>query len=128
MKSSSKRSKRTFFPRRTFEHDLYDFVQFAKRERWQFSGIDFEQLLLDANNQSNERAEIDALETRLASLRDSFAIAQEQRYRRFIAALNAARAAFQSDHDVMEWLARYKNSTGTVKPGMKREARLPLDS
>jgi hypothetical protein len=106
-----KRAKRAFHPPRAFDDDLLTFVRLARYENWHFSGVDFEQLGVDAAEQSRQRAEFEAAEARFNALRDEFATAQEARYRRFAMALNAARSVFRCDAIVMSKLERYRRAS-----------------
>ena len=109
--STRKPTKRVFYPPRSFDDDLECFVQLARAEGWHFSGVDFESLARDLVDQSSERDELNAAEGRFRALQEGFGCAQQARYRRFAAALNAARAAFQRDPNVMSRLKRFKRST-----------------
>jgi hypothetical protein len=106
----SRHSKRTFHPPKTFDDDLEMFIQLAKAEEWRFSGVDLEKLARDAVEQTNERAIHDIAEARFRRLHEEFRLAQEARYRRYAAALNAARAAFQCNPKVMSRLEPFKRS------------------
>ena len=102
--ATRKRDKRTYYPSKTFDDDLEAFVKLAKSEGWHFSGIDLEQIARDAVEQRLERGEFVAAETRFNDLHEQFGMAQEARYQRFAAALNAARAAFRGNDTIMTQL------------------------
>jgi hypothetical protein len=106
--SASKHTKRTFYPPKSFDDDLEAFVRLARTEGWYFSGVDLEQLAQDVVEQSTERSEHDAAEARFRALHEAFGQAQNARYRRFTAALNAARAAFQCDPAIASKLDRFR--------------------
>lgn len=108
MSSSQKTNKRTFYPPRTFEQDLQTFVQLASEQGWHFSGVDLDQLARDAVEQARERAAFDEAEAQFLATRERFALGQDSRYRRFAAALNAARAAFLGNEPVAQQLERFK--------------------
>jgi hypothetical protein len=49
------------------------------------------------------------------ALYETFGVNQEARYERFLAALNAARAAFRNDKAVMAEIDRFKRHTGRTR-------------
>jgi len=102
--ATKKRDKRTYHPSMTFDDDLEAFVKLARSEGWHFSGIDLEQIARDAVEQRVERGEYVAAEARFNELHEQFGLAQEARYQRFAAALNAARAAFRGNETIMTQL------------------------
>ena len=102
--ATKKRDKRTYYPSKTFDDDLESFVKLAKSEGWHFSGIDLEQIARDAVEQRTEHGEYVAAEARFNDLHEQFGLAQEARYQRFAAALNAARAAFRGNETIMTQL------------------------
>jgi hypothetical protein len=104
--------KKIFFPHKTFDDDLDAFSQLASAAGWTFSGVDRERIVLDASEQRAERARLDALVMELGRVRTEFALAQEARYQRFIAMLNAARGAFGRNQAVMAQLARFRRPRG----------------
>ena len=99
-----KRDKRTYYPSKTFDDDLEAFVKLARSEGWHFSGIDLEQIARDAVEQRVERGEYVAADARFNEMHEQFGLAQEVRYQRFAAALNAARAAFRGNETIMTQL------------------------
>ena len=76
-----------------------------------FSGIDLEQVARDAVEQRVERGEYGAAEARFNDLHEQFGLAQEARYQRFAAALNAARGAFRGNETIMTQLEASKRQT-----------------
>jgi hypothetical protein len=114
MNMSMNRAKRTFYPPKTFDDDFLTFVRLARDESWHFSGVDFAQLETDVAEQSAQRAQFEAAEAHFNALRDEFAVAQEARYRRFTAALNAARSAFGFDAVVAKKLERFRRLRSRV--------------
>ena len=120
--------KRTFFPPRSFDDDLESFVQLARDEDWHFSGVDLEKLAKDAVEQTNERAIHDNAEAHFRRLHEEFVLAQEARYRRFAAALCAARAAFQCNAKVMSRLERFKRSALKTPVSVARDTVHKLSS
>ena len=96
------------YPPRAFDQDLQRFVRLAKEEDWHFSGVDLDQLNLDALEQCTQREHFAAAEARFKTVRKQFALAQAARYRRFAAALNAARSVFQCDATLASKLAEFK--------------------
>ena len=107
---SSKSIKRTYYPTKTFDDDLDAFSQLATSENWNFSGIDFAKIIQDAADQRIERAQHDATESQFDKLHETFGLAQQARYERFAAALNAARGAFRGDKAVVAQLERFRRS------------------
>jgi hypothetical protein len=107
---SSKNMKRTYYPSKTFDDDLDALAQLAKTENWTFSGIDTAQIVQDALDQRNERAQHDAAEGQFDKLHETFGLAQEARHERFAAVLNAARGAFRSNKAVVAQLDRFRRS------------------
>ena len=105
---TKKRGKRTYYPSKTFDDDLDAFVELAKREGWHFSGIDLEQIARDSVEQRDERGEYVAAEARFNDLHEHFGLAQEARYQRFAAALNAARGAFRGNETIMMQLESFR--------------------
>lgn len=104
------KKKRTYYPPKTFDDDLATFVKLFRSKSWSFSGVDVDQLEKDVPEQREERTAHDELESQYLALHESFGIAQEERYTRFAAALNAARGAFRRDKAVMAELDRFKRS------------------
>jgi len=102
--ATKKRDKRTYYPSKTFDDDLEAFVKLARSEGWHFSGIDLEQVARDAVEQRVERGEYVAADARFNEMHEQFGLAQEARYQRFAAALNAARAAFRGNETIMTQL------------------------
>ena len=72
-------AKRTYYPPKTFDDDLANFVALYKAKQWSFSGIDGAALLQDAGRQREERIEHDALEIEYQRVHEEFGIAQEKR-------------------------------------------------
>lgn len=95
-------------PRKTFDDDLEAFVELAKREGWHFSGIDLEQIAQDSLEQRVERGEYVSAEARFNDLHEHFGLAQEARYQRFAAELNAARGAFRGNETMMMQLEPFR--------------------
>jgi hypothetical protein len=112
MKAST---KRTYYPPRTFDDDLEALVKLFDQKAWAFSGVDLVKLGADATEQRTERLEHDALEGQYFAAHEKFGLAQEERYQRFAAALNAARGAFRSDKVAMAELNRFKRSFSRAK-------------
>jgi hypothetical protein len=108
--STEKNIKRTYYPTKTFDEDLNGFAQLATTEGWQFPGVDVAQIATDATNQRNERLQHDASESQFDKLHETFGLAQEARYDRFAAALNAARGAFRSNKAVLAQLNHFRRS------------------
>lgn len=100
--------KRTYYPSKSFDDDLDALAQLAKSENWFFSGIDVAKLLQDAIDQRAERVQHDTLQAQFNKLHETFGLAQEGRYLRFSAALNAARGAFRNDKAAMAQLERFR--------------------
>lgn len=109
-------AKKVFFPPKTFDDDLAAFVQLYKDKGWDFSGVETEALLADADLQRTQRAEHDGVELKYVSLHETFIRDQEARYHRFAAALNAARGAFRKDPVISKELARFKRSIRRSRP------------
>ena len=107
---NAKNIKRTYYPNKTFDDDLNGFAQLATTEGWQFPGVDVAQVATDATDQRNERAQHDAAESQFDKLHETFGLAQEARYDRFAAALNAARGAFRSNKAVLAQLDHFRRS------------------
>ena len=102
--------KKHYYPPRTFDDDMESFVRLCEEKGWSFSGVDLSQLQEDVANQRAERARHDTLERQYLAEHERFGIAQEDRYQRFAAALNAVRGAFRSDEVVMTEIAGFKRS------------------
>ena len=79
-------------------------------EGWKFPGVDVAQLTQDAIDQHNERLQHDTAESQFDKLHETFGLAQESRYDRFSAALNAARGAFRSNKAVLAQLDHFTRS------------------
>jgi hypothetical protein len=109
--ATKKLNKRTYFPQKTFDDDLSAFVQLVQSAGWTFSGVDVAQLAQDAVEQREERARHDAAQIEYERLHETFALAQEERHRRFTDALSAARGAFRRDKAVLAQLDRFRRST-----------------
>ena len=109
------KEKKTFYPPKTFDDDLDAFVKLFFAKGWSFSGVDGAVLKDDPDKQRAERAAHDALEGEYLNLHEAFGVAQEARYQRFQAALNAARGAFKKDKAIMAELDRFKRSMRRVK-------------
>jgi hypothetical protein len=107
---SPKTLKRTYYPCKTFDDDLDAFAQLATTEKWSFSGVDIATIVGDAVDQRAERAQHDAAEGQFYKLHETFGLAQQTRYQRFAAALNAARGAFRNDKAVVAQLDRFRRS------------------
>jgi len=101
---------RTYYPPRTFDDDLAGLVSLYKSKKWSFSGVDLAQLQSDVTAQRTERTQHDQLQAEFEHVHSSFGQAQEQRYQRFSAALNAARGAFRNDKAVTASLNRFTRS------------------
>ncbi|MBI5481473.1 MAG: hypothetical protein HY906_21625 [Deltaproteobacteria bacterium] len=109
--------KRTYYPPKTFDDDLAAFAALAKSKGWTFSGVDFGRIEADGPAQRQERSDHDALEGQYNRMHEAFGLAQEERYQRFAAALNAARGAFRNDKKTRAELDRFKRSVRrTRKP------------
>lgn len=109
--ANRKRDKRTYYPSKTFDDDLEAFAELARSEGWHFSGIDLEQIARDAVAQRAERGQYAAAEARFNDLHEQFGLAQEARYQRFAAALNAARGAFRENETIMMQLEAFRRLT-----------------
>lgn len=110
-------NRKTYYPPRTFDDDLDGFVKLCEAKGWNFSGVDLARLKADLESQRVERTEHDAIEGRYLAEHEKFGLAQQERYERFAAALNAARGAFRADKTVMAEIDRFKRS--------KRRTRKP---
>jgi hypothetical protein len=102
---------KTYYPPKTFDDDLAGLVNLYKAKKWAFSGVDLALLAKDVSAQRSERTSHDQLEAEFSHVHETFGQAQEQRYQRFSAALNAARGAFRNDKAVMALLDSFKRST-----------------
>jgi hypothetical protein len=109
------KTKKTYYPSKTFDDDLAAFAALYQKKGWSFSGVDTATLLGDPVRQRDERLEHDRLETEYLAIHTSFGEAQEERYLRFAAGLNAARGAFRKDKAVMAELAKFKRSIRRTK-------------
>lgn len=105
---SVKQFKKTYYPTKTFDDAVEGLAKLYQDKGWAFSGIDNRRLIKDAAEQRQERAEHDSVEGQYLHLHESFGLAQEARYERFSAALNAARGAFRGDKAAMAELDRFK--------------------
>ena len=108
-------NKKTYYPPKTFDDDLEGLVLLFEEKGWVFSGVDVTALKTDQTEQRSERAVHDALEGKYLAEHERFGLAQEDRYQRFAAALNAARGAFRTDKAVMAELDRFKRSVAGGK-------------
>ena len=109
--------KKTYYPSKTFDDALANFVKLADDSGWTFSGVDSKTLSEDADAQRSERKEHDALEVKYLKKHEEFGLAQEQRHQRFSSALDAARGAFKNDKAISKQLETFKRTvTRTKKP------------
>lgn len=115
-------SKKTYYPKKTFDDDLAAFVALYVKKGWSFSNVDAATLQTDATAQREEREAHDALESEYNALHEDFGINQEARYQRFADALNAARGAFRRDKAVMAELDKFKRSVRKTKKTEKTGA------
>ena len=111
--------KRTYFPPKTFDDDLAGLVDLFKEKKWTFSGVDGKAIEKDAVAQRDERGKHDAMESQYVKMHEEFGMAQDSRYQRFAAALNAARGAFRNDKAVVKELDRFKRSVRKAKKTAK---------
>ena len=107
---NAKNIKRTYYPNKTFDEDLNGFAQLATTEGWTFPGVDVAQIATDGADQRNERLQHDAAESQFDKLHETFGLAQQARYNRFAAALNAARGAFRNNKAVLAQLDHFRRS------------------
>lgn len=114
--ASSKKGKKTYYPPKTFDDDLEGLIDLYVAKGWSFSGVDLEALKADKETQRSERRDHDALESQYLSEHERYGLAQEARFHRFAAALNAARGAFRDDKATMAELDRFKRSATRAKP------------
>jgi hypothetical protein len=114
-RSSFMASKKTYYPPKTFDDDLDGLVKLFETKGWSFSGVDLAALKTDRDAQRTERSDHDALEGKYLAAHESFGQAQEERYQRFAAALNAARGAFRTDKAATAELDRFKRSVTRTK-------------
>lgn len=103
-------AKKTYYPPKTFDDDLTALANLFKSKGWSFSNIDSKQLAADAITQRSERTDHDATESTWLNVHEKFGLAQEERYRLFSSALNAARGAFRNDKAVMKELNKFNRS------------------
>ena len=106
----AKSQARTYYPPKTFDDDLVAFVELFGQKKWTFSGVDLGQLTQDSKDQRTERQSYDAAAAAFQQQHATFGTAQEARYQRFAAALNAARGAFRNDKVIMALLEKFKRS------------------
>ena len=107
--------KKSYYPPKTFDDDLEALVLLFEQKGWIFSGVDVAQLKEDAKAQREERVVHDTLEGQYQAEHERFGQAQDARYQRFSAALNAARGAFRTDKVVMAEIDRFKRSSRRAK-------------
>ena len=100
--------KKTYYPQKTFDDALVGLVELYSKNNWAL--VDVNQLAKDAQEQRAQRAKHDSLQAQYLSEHESFGVAQDQRYQRFAAALNAARGAFRNDKAAMAALAPFKRA------------------
>jgi hypothetical protein len=98
--------KKTYYPAKTFDDALVALSQLMVKNSWAL--VDLSQLEKDAQEQREQRAKYDALRTQFLSEHEAFGVAQSQRYKRFAAALNAARGAFRDDKAAIAALLPFK--------------------
>jgi hypothetical protein len=117
---------KTYYPSRRFEALLRELVDLAVKEGWAFTLIDMEAFKADADAQSQERRQLAALEAEYRERYEAFYLAQWDRFHRYTAVLNAARAAYRGDKDKLAALGRFQLATRRGKkndadPGPKTE-------
>ena len=120
-KKPSKANAKTFYPQKTFDDDLVALVDLYTSSKWSFTNVDLKELKQDSLDQRAERQAFDALQAQYDKAHADFGAAQEARYQRFSAALNAARGAFRNDKTVTAQLAKFKRSS-TRAPKAKAAA------
>lgn len=101
-------SKKTYYPSRSFDDALANLSQLLTQKNW--TVVDLKQLAQDAMDQRKDRIEFDRSYEQYLHQRQAFGLAQEQRYQRFAAALNAARGAYRNDKAAMASLAPFKRT------------------
>jgi hypothetical protein len=106
----TKAQARTYYPPKTFDDDLVALVDLYTSSNWSFSNVDLSVLKADSKAQRTQRQAYDAAVATFEQAHASFGSAQEARYQRFSAALNAARGAFRNDKVVTAQLAKFKRS------------------
>jgi hypothetical protein len=94
-------------------------VRLFTDKKWSFSNVDVVALTQDSDAQRKERTEFLRIEGEYLAARERFGAAQDERYQRFSAALNAARGAFKNDRTVLRELEGFKRS---VQKARKSEA------
>jgi len=109
-KKLPKATARTYYPPKTFDDDLVALVDVYTSRGWSFTNIDVTKLTQDSKDQRSERQSYDAASAAFEATHAQFGSAQEARYQRFAAALNAARGAFRNDKTVTALLAKFTRS------------------
>jgi hypothetical protein len=108
----TKALKRTYHPQKTFDDDFDAFARTCQANGWEVLGINGDELLVDVEAQRAERAELEAVRAQYVTKREQFAAAQEARYLKFLAVLNALRGRFRDDKVVRAGLERFKRANG----------------
>ncbi len=106
--------KKTYYPQKTFDDALVGLVELYTKNGWAL--VDVTQLAKDAQDQRAERTKHDTLQAQYLTEHEAFGVAQDERYQRFGAALNAARGAFRNDKAVMAALAPFKRAIMRKSP------------
>jgi hypothetical protein len=104
--------KRTYYPPKEFEQELVDLAKLAQEKGWDFPGDAVAQLVADAEAQHAERAAHEAARIAFVAEHETFGLAQQARYKRFLALLKAARAMFRDDKVVLAELDRFNRLDG----------------
>jgi len=114
--------KRTLHPQKTFDDDFDAFARLCQVNGWDVLGIGSGELLAEVEAQRAERADLEALHAQYVERRERFAAAQEARYLKFLAMLNAVRGRFRDDKVVLAGLERFKRSAGRPRKASEEAA------
>ena len=114
--------KRTLHPQKTFDDDFDAFARLCQVNGWDVLGIGGDELLAEVEAQRTERADLETLHAQYVERREQFAAAQEARYLKFLAMLNAVRGRFRDDKVVLAGLERFKRSAGRPRKSSEEAA------
>ncbi|MFZ5467985.1 MAG: hypothetical protein ACOZIN_00995 [Myxococcota bacterium] len=98
--------RKTYYPLKSFDDALTALVELFRKNNWGL--VDLARLATDAVEQRKERAFHVAAQAEFAKVHEAFGRAQHERFKRFAAALNAARGAFRNNPEVLAQLDVFK--------------------
>ena len=101
-------NRKSYAPSRTFDDNLQSLIALCRQEGWSVPTVDLGELEKEVALHQSQRVEFNLLEQKYLAMRESFALAKEQRWNAYAALLNGLRGALRRDKRQLAKLAGFK--------------------